>query len=141
MAARKKRRRRGSVWRSVVKHRSFVLVLMLLTLLWFAYSQAIHWLKTYTARVAELQEKLNKINFSSHPEAYFAAQRSLDTQRLEPFFLALLLVIPLSFITVLIACIIKYTGRSSNDLEHHTMEYYGEIRSKRIERSQGENQP
>ena len=137
---RKNRRRRGSVWRFAWRHRGFILVLLILGALWLSYAQAIAWSKAYTERIAALQEQLNKMDFSKHPEAYIAAQRSIEVERLEPVFMALLLLIPLSFLTVLIICIIKYSGRSSAEIGHRSMDYYSEIRTKRIERAQNSEQ-
>lgn len=136
MARRRFKRRIRAVCRHVAKHRRFYLVLVLLFGMWWCFDRTIRWTRDYSQRIAALEEELAQADFASDPNRYISLQRSLDFERVEPFFFALFLLIPVSFLTVLILCIFQYSGRNSWTPHDDSMEKARDLKRIRLERKQ-----
>lgn len=109
MASRKRRR---STLRFLWKRKVFILLVLLLAGIGWSSHVAIKAVDTYTKSVAELEQKLNEVDFSKDPAGWTKLQRQLDTQKLEPMLYGLLILMLCAFGAVLISSIIFARGSS-----------------------------
>lgn len=111
------------------KKKCFFVTVLVLAALAAIYRLCIAWLGSYALRVAELEARIKDAPLDS-PERLLVLSRQLELARLEPAFVALLVVIPASF--ALVAIIYLYqsdAGQSVKSIDSD--EWLSKTREKR----------
>jgi hypothetical protein len=97
----------GAFFRLLWKRGFFITVLLILAGLGVAFRYAINYTENHAQRLAELQESLNKVDFSKDPALWMQVQRKLEIVRIEPALRGLMVLMLIAFGAVLIITAIR----------------------------------
>jgi hypothetical protein len=104
-------RRRRAILRFIWKRKVFILLLMILGGIWWSGQVVLKAINAHTQRLAELQKRLDEVDFSKDPALWTQLQRQLDFSRLEPMLWGLGALMLCGFAAVLIISLIQISAR------------------------------
>lgn len=102
-------RRRRKFRRFLRRHRGLVIALSVVLFLFLSFYYLILYVQRYLRQARAQVEVISPdaVDLLKDPQAYFAAERGKALAEMEPFFIGLFVIIPLTFLAVAVVCFVR----------------------------------